>query len=145
MTVARPLSGLVMTKFRLVRSSDNTLRCSRSSENSFTSGFVAAKSLAARESTEKRRGRPPKKRENPAEDYPSAIACHLAANKECCLTYDDTDFRVLARCRSKDHLNILEAMYIHVLKPVLCKQKSFVANRTLFKHAHSTHSHKLTE
>ena len=100
---------------------------------------------SARESTEKRRGRPPKKRENPAEDYPSAIACHLAANKECCLTYDDSDFRVLARCRSKHHLNILEAMYIHVLKPVLCKQKSFVANLTLFKHAHSTHSHKRTE
>ena len=53
--------------------------------------------------------------------------------------------RVLARCRSKHHLNILEAMYIHVLKPVLCKQKSFVANLTLFKHAHSTHSHKHTE
>ena len=100
---------------------------------------------SARESTEKRRGRPPKKRENPADDYPLAIACHLAANKECCLTYDDSDFKVLARCRSKHHLNILEAMYIHVLKPVLCKQKSFVANLTLFKHAHSTHSHKHTE
>ena len=85
-----------------------------------------------------------KKRENP-EDYPSAVACHLASNKECCLSYDDSDFRVLARCRSKHHLNILEAMYIHVLKPVLCKQKSFVANLTLFKHAHSTHSHKHTE
>ena len=74
-----------------------------------------------------------------------AIACHLAANNECCLSYDDSDFRVLARCRSKHHLNILEAMYIHDLKPVLCKQKSFVANLTLFKHAHSTHSHKHTE
>ena len=42
-------------------------------------------------------------------------------------------------------VNILEAMYIHVLKPVLCKQKSFVANLTLFKHAHSTHLHKHTE
>ena len=85
-----------------------------------------------------------KKRENP-EDYPSAVACHVAANKECCLSYDDSDFRVLARCRSKHHLYILEAMYIHVLKPFLCKQKSFVANLTLFKHAHSTHSHKHTE
>ena len=102
---------------------------------------------SARESTEKRRGRPPKKRENPAEDYSSAIAGYLAANKECCrcLTYDDSDSRVLARCRSKHHLNILEAMYIHVLKPLLCKQKSFVANLTLFKHAHSTHSHKPTD
>ena len=99
----------------------------------------------ARELTEKRCGRPPKKRENPAEDYPSAVACHLAANKACCLSYDDSDFRVLAHCRSKHHLNVLEAMYIHVLKPVLCKQKSFVANLTLFKHAPSTHSQKHTE
>ena len=75
----------------------------------------------------------------------SYFACHLAANKECSLSYDDYDFRVLARCRSKYHLNILEAMYIHVLKPGLCKQKSFVAILSVFKHAHSTHSHKLTE
>ena len=104
---------------------------------------------SARESTEKRCGRPPKKRENPAEDldYPSANACHLAANQECCLTYDKSDFRALASCRLKHHLNILEAMYIHVLKPVLYKQKWFVANLTLFKHALSmrTHSHKHTE
>ena len=59
---------------------------------------------SARELAEKRRSRPPKKRENPAEDYPSAIACHLAANKECCLSYDDSDFRVLACCRSKHRL-----------------------------------------
>ena len=97
---------------------------------------------SARDSTEKRRGRPPEKRKNSAEDYPSAIACHLAANKECCLTYDDSDFRVLARCcRSKHHLNIFEAIYIHVLKPVLCKQKSFVANLTLFKHANTARIH----
>ena len=76
---------------------------------------------STRESTEKRRGRPPKKRENPVEDSSSSTACLLAANKECCLSYDDSDFRVLARCRSKHHLNILEAMYIHDLKPVLCK------------------------
>ena len=50
----------------------------------------------AHESTEKRRGRSPIKRENPTEDYPSANACHLAANKECCLTYDGSDFKVLA-------------------------------------------------
>ena len=91
---------------------------------------------SALKSTEKRRGRPPKKRENPAEDDPSAIAYHLEANEECCLSYDDSDFRVLPRCRSKHHLNILEAMYIHVLKPVLCKQKSFVA----ISHCSNTHT-----
>ena len=97
------------------------------------------------QSKQKRRGHPPEKRENNAEDYPSANACHLAANKECSLTYDDSDFKVLARCRSKHHLNILEAIYIHVLKIVLCKQKSFVASLTLDKPAHRTRSHQERE
>ena len=112
------------------------LRCWRTNYTARTKAHFDS----ARESTEKRRGCPPKKRENP-EDYPSAVACHLAANKECCLSYDDSDFRVLAGCRVKHHLNILEAMQIHVLKPVLSKQKLFVANLTLIKHAHSTNSH----
>ena len=65
---------------------------------------------------EKRSGRPPKKRENTAYDYSSALVCHLAANKECCLSYDDSDFRVLARCWSEHNLNVLEALYVHVLR-----------------------------
>ena len=61
------------------------------------------------------------------------------------MSNDDFVFRVLACCRSKYYLNILEAMYTHVLKPGLCKQTSFVENLSVFKHAHSTHSQKHTE
>ena len=46
MTVALPLSGLMMTRFRSARSSLNILRCSRCKENSRSSGFVAANSWA---------------------------------------------------------------------------------------------------
>ena len=104
---------------------------------------------SARESTWKGRGRPPKKRENSAEDYPSAIVggsvppcyCLPSGSKQGVLRYGDSDFRVLARCRSKHHLNILEAMYILVLKPVLCKQKSFVANLTVQTRTQHTGKH----
>ena len=88
---------------------------------------------------------PPKKRTNPTEGYQSAIASHLAVNRDCCVSYDESGFKVLSRCRSKHHLDFLEAMYIHVLEPVLFKQKSFVTSLALFKHSHSTHavqSHK---
>ena len=95
---------------------------------------------AVRDPTRKRPGRKPKKRTNPAEGYQSAIACHLAVNADCCRSYDVSDFTILARCRSDHHLAVLEAMYIHVLSPVLCKQKSFVTSLTLFnqKHSHSS-------
>lgn len=89
----------------------------------------------------KRRGRPPKL----SDGFQSAIACHLAANRDCCLSYRESNFKVLSRCRSKHLLNVLEAMYIYLLKPVLCKQKSFVTSLTLFKHSHSAqtmHSHE---
>ena len=88
----------------------------------------------------KRPGRPPKKRDNPAEGYQSAVACHLAANADCCRSYRESDFTVLSRCRSKQHRDVLEAMYIRCCKPVLCRQKSFVVNLTLFRHTHSMHS-----
>ena len=86
----------------------------------------------------KRRGRPPRKREKPDDDYQSAIACHLASNTDCCENYSDSDFKILAHGRTKCHLDVLEAMYIHVLDPVLCRQKRFVTYLTLFKHAHSS-------
>ena len=88
----------------------------------------------------KRPGRPPKKRDNPAEGYQSTVACHLAANADCCRSYRESDFTVLSRCRSKQHRDVLEAMYIRCCKPVLCGQKSFVVNLTLFRHTHSMHS-----
>ena len=51
------------------------------------------------------------KRDNPAEGYQSAVACHLAANADCCRSYRESDFTVLSR-RSKQHRDVLEAMYI---------------------------------
>ena len=64
----------------------------------------------------KRPGRPPKKRDNPAEGYQSAVACHLAENADCCRSYRESDFTVLSRCRSKQHRDVLEAMYIRCCK-----------------------------
>ena len=78
------------------------------------------------------RGRPPKQRQNAAESYQSAIACHLAASKPCRETFSNSDFTVLARARSRQHLNILEAVYIWLREPILCKQKSFVTTLQLF-------------
>ena len=92
---------------------------------------------SAKEPATKRRGRSPKKRDNPAGEYQSAIACHLAANKDCCVSYLESDFRVLSH-RSKHHMDVLEAMYIYCLEHVSCKQKSYVTSLTLFMHSHST-------
>ena len=94
----------------------------------------------ASDAPKKRRGRPPKKRE-PGEGYSSAIACHFSANKECARAYSEQTFSVLAYARNTEHLGVLEAMYIHALDPVLCRQKQFVTSLTLFK-PHSMHSHK---
>ena len=80
--------------------------------------------------TSKKR-RPPKVREKPAEGYQSAIACHLAANEDCRKSFRESAFSILCRCRSKHHQDVLEAMFIHVLRPKLCKQKSFVTNLVL--------------
>ena len=82
----------------------------------------------------RKRGRPPKKRNNPGEDYQSAIACHLAANELCCRQYSDSDFRILAHARSQQHLNVLESVFIYQLKPSLCKQKLSVMKLNLFAH-----------
>ena len=43
----------------------------------------------------KRPGRPPKKRDNPAEGYQSAVACHLAANADCCRSYRESEFTTM--------------------------------------------------
>ena len=75
----------------------------------------------------------------PSGGYDSAIACHLAANKTCSRRYEVGDFSVLTRARTKNHLHVLEAVYISVLNPVLCKQKSFVTSLTLFQRTQRTH------
>ena len=79
-----------------------------------------------------------KVREKPAEGYQSAIACHLAANEDCRKSFRESAFSILCRCRSKHHQDVLEARFIHVLRPKRCNQKSFVTNLVLFnvKHSH---------
>ena len=79
---------------------------------------------------DKRRGG--NKRNDSPVDHQSAIASHLMQNESCRLKYDDNNFKVIARARNEYHLKILEAMYIHLFKPPLCKQKRFVADLKLF-------------
>ena len=76
---------------------------------------------------------PPKVRKMPAEGYQSTS---VAANEDCRKSFRESDFSILCGCRSKHHQDVLEAM--HVLRPKLCKQKSFVTNLVLFniKHSH---------
>ena len=88
------------------------------------------KHLVETDVNERKRGRPPKKKA--PSDYQSAIGAHLAANSRCREQYSDTDFSILTCARNKHHLNVLEAIYIRLLKPVLCKQKMFVTNLMLF-------------
>ena len=65
------------------------------------------------------------------DDYQSAIACHLA-NDVCCASYFDIGI-FFFRARTKQHLKVLEALYIQSIKPVLCRQKQFVNDLTLFR------------
>ena len=60
--------------------------------------------------------------------------------KTCSRRYEVGDFSVLTRARTKNHLNVLEAVYISVLNPVLCKQKSFVTSLSDIVSAHTTHA-----
>ena len=52
----------------------------------------------------------------------SAVAKHLISNVDCRLSYSDDCSSVLSRARSFRHLNVLEAVYISSLRPVLWKQ-----------------------
>ena len=94
--------------------------------------------------TEKKRGpgRPPKERKS-ADEYQSAIACHLAADALCRARYSELDFRILARARSEQHLKVLEALYIQSLKPVLCRQKQFITDLKLFHRPRTWFCHVL--
>ena len=65
-------------------------------------------------------------------NYDSAVANHLAGNKQCRLQYSDGDFAASARARSKLHLCLLEALYIRHLSLDLCAQKNFVLALSLF-------------
>ena len=63
----------------------------------------------------------------------TSIGKHLKAQPECARKYNASQFSVLARGRSKFHLQVLEAVYIQSLKPSLCAQKDFVYSTKLFK------------
>ena len=56
----------------------------------------------------------------------SAIGQHLLNNKKCAAHYDDNQFSILAKGRTLFHLSTLEATFIKMLKPELCRQKEFV-------------------
>ena len=52
----------------------------------------------------------------------SAICQHLNVINTCSTNYDDECFAVLLRARTKQHLNVLEAIYILLNHPSQCKQ-----------------------
>ena len=56
----------------------------------------------------------------------SAIGQHLLNNEKCASHYDDNQFSILAKGRTLFHLSTLEATFIKMLKPELCRQKKFV-------------------
>ena len=62
----------------------------------------------------------------------SAIAKHLIENPLCAKFYHPGQFKIIATARTDFHLSVLEAVYIQSLKPVLCRQKSFVYDCLLF-------------
>ena len=73
------------------------------------------------------------KRTDTKPDCDSAIGQHLLDNDRCALNYDDKRFSILAAARSSLHLNLLEATYIKIRRPVLCRQKEFVYTLKLFR------------
>ena len=68
-----------------------------------------------------------------AERYSSAISCHLAQNEEYRTNYSVRQFSVLVRGCSRQHLDVLKAVFIHHPKPVLCRQKTHVKALHLFR------------
>ena len=56
----------------------------------------------------------------------SAITKHLKESTNCIPTDPQARFQTLAKARNKQHLDILEALFIRKLSPSLCKQKEFI-------------------
>ena len=63
----------------------------------------------------------------------SAVARHLAENKDCANQYDDTSFRVLCQARTRRCLEVLEVLYIRSINPTLCIQKQTLSTLRLFR------------
>ena len=73
------------------------------------------------------------KQKQPTPECDSAIGQHLLENNQCAANYNDDQFSILDTARSFFYLSLLEASYIKVRRPNLCKQKEFVYTLKLFK------------
>ena len=73
------------------------------------------------------------KRKQPTPECDSAIGQHSLENDQCAANYNDDQFSILDTARSLFQLSLLEASYIKVRRPNLCKQKEFVYTLKLFK------------
>ena len=73
------------------------------------------------------------KRKQPAPECDSAIGQHLLENDQCAVNYKDDQFSILDTTRSPFYLSLVEASYIKVRRPNLCKQKEFVYTLKPFK------------
>ena len=62
----------------------------------------------------------------------SAIGLHFMQNPECATQYSNDQFSILAKARSMFHFSVLEAAYIKISKPILCRQKEFVYSLQIF-------------
>ena len=56
----------------------------------------------------------------------SAIGLHPLQNDECAKFYNDQQFSILAKAQTPFHPATLEATYITIHQPVLCRHKDFV-------------------
>ena len=63
----------------------------------------------------------------------SSVAEHLVINRECAKKKNDLfRFKILHQCNNVTDLIKMEAISIHIEKPVLCKQKEFDYKVSLF-------------
>ena len=62
----------------------------------------------------------------------SAVELHLMQNPESATQYSNDQFSILAKARSMFPLSVLEATYIKIRKPILCRQKEFVSSLLIF-------------
>ena len=73
------------------------------------------------------------KRKQRTPECDQAVGQHLLENDQCAANYNDDQFSILDTARSHFHLSLLEASWIKVRRPNLCKQKEFVYTLKLFK------------
>ena len=62
----------------------------------------------------------------------SSIAEHLIKNPICGKNFNDSSFKILRSSTNNFDLIKIEAIYIHLNKPKLCKQKEFDYSVSLF-------------